>query len=223
MKFSDLSITIDGSIVKQVDNVKFLGLTIDSCITWKPHIDLLCSKVAKTIGILHKIKHFVPQNVLKILYNSLIFSNLSYCNLVWGNTYNCYLNRIYILQKRAIRLITRSDFSIEISDLFKSLNTLSVFNIHKHQLGVFMYKINNNMLPSKFTRLFKLNDTVHNYFTRNSSNYHVVRTNTDIGEKSLVFVGTHFWNKLPPSLKNCCSITIFRSKLKTFLLSPLDI
>ena len=64
--YKDLNITIDGTIVKQVDTVKFLGLLIDSHLTWKPHIDHLCSKISKIIGVLYKIKHFVPPSVLKI-------------------------------------------------------------------------------------------------------------------------------------------------------------
>ena len=217
--YNDLSITIDGSVVKQVNNVKFLGLTIDSRLSWKPHIDLLCSKVAKTIGILHKIKCIVPNNVLKILYNSLILSNISYCNLVWGNTYSCYLNRLYILQKRAIRLITWSDYSSKVGKLFKDLNTLSVFDIYKHQLGSFMYKIYHSILPSKFCSLFNLNNNIHNHFTRHCNDYHLHRITSDINKKSFVFAGTQFWNNLSLSLKDSHSSNVFNKNLKLHLLS----
>ena len=192
--YKDLNITIDGTIVKQVHTVKFLGLLIDSHLTWKPQIDHLCSKISKIIGVLYKIKHFVPPSVLKILYNSLIFCNLSYCNIVWGNTYFTYLNRLFMLQKRAIRLITSSHYSSNTSSLLSELNTLSLYDIYKYQMGSFMYKIYHNSLPPKFCNLFQLNSSFHNHFTRHCNDYHLHSVNSIINKRSFVFTGIQFWN-----------------------------
>ena len=147
-KAPDLSICIDGSIINQSDSVKFLGLLIDPQLTWKHHIDLLCNKISKTIGVLYKIKHLVPRRVLISLYNSLILPNLSYCNVAWGNTFQSYLNRLYILQKRVVRLITSSHYRASTAVLFKELNILIVFDIYEHQMGIFMFKISRQFLPT---------------------------------------------------------------------------
>ena len=217
--FADLDIIIDGSIIKQVDTVKFLGLFVDSRLSWKPHIDHLSTKIAKTIGILHKIKYFVPLTILQTLYFSLIFSSLSYCNLIWGNTFPTYLNRLFILQKRAIRLITSSDYSINVKSLFKNLNTPTLFDIYKHQLGSFMFKVHRNILPINFCKLFELNSNIHGHFTRHCSDYHLPSIKSEINRKSVIFTGTKFWNNLDQSLKNSSSVTSFNKKLKYHLLN----
>ena len=191
-KNTKLNINIDGSTVNQTDCVKFLGLQIDPQLTWKKHIDFLCNKIAKIIGVLYRVKFYLPRSILLLLYNSLIFSTLSYCNIVWGNTFTTYLNRLYILQKKAIRLITSTGYSSNVNKLFNKLNILTVFDIYRHQLGIFMFKINNNMLPAKFCNLFILNSSIHSYSTRNSSNYHLHNINTTIAKKSFIFSGIQF-------------------------------
>ena len=58
--------------------LKYLGILIDSNLSWKCHIDYICQKVSKTIGIIAKLRHFVPRHVLLTLNRSLIFPYLNY-------------------------------------------------------------------------------------------------------------------------------------------------
>ena len=215
----DLSICIDGSIVSQSDSVKFLGLLIDPHLTWKYHTDLLCNKISKTIGVLHKIKHLVPRHTLLSLYNTLILPNLSYCNIAWGNTFPSYLNRLYVLQKRAVRLITSSCHRANTAHLFKELNILNVFDIFKHQMGIFMFKISRELLPPLFQNHFHTNNTVHNYYTRHCENYHLYKVLSSANKKSFVTSGIQLWNNLDPQLKSISSLTLFTKKFKLYLIA----
>ena len=58
--------------------IRYLGILIDSNLSWKFHIDYVCQKVSKTIGIIAKLRHFVPRHVLLTLYRSLILPYISY-------------------------------------------------------------------------------------------------------------------------------------------------
>ena len=69
-----LRIKIDDTPIKQVDSTKYLGITFDSNLTWKSHINELCLKLSKTVGILSKVRHFVNKHILVILS---LCSNLS--------------------------------------------------------------------------------------------------------------------------------------------------
>ena len=218
-KFPDLKICIDGQLVSQTNSVKFLGLNLDPNLNWKNHVNTLCNKIAQTIGILFKIRCFVPQRILINLYHSLILSQLSYCNIVWGNTHPTYLNRLYVLQKKAIRLITSSDYLAHTSPLLKDYKILSLFDIYSFQLGVFMYKICNNLLPPFLCNKFSYNSDIHDHFTRQSKNLHFKSVRCNIQKKSFIHTGTHLWNNLDPTLKDAPSISYFSCKLKTFLLS----
>ena len=73
-----LSISINGNPVEQVTNFNFLGITLDQNITWNNHISKISIKVARVIGIMNKLKHIFPHQILRTLYNSLIHPHLIY-------------------------------------------------------------------------------------------------------------------------------------------------
>ena len=113
--YKDLEINVNGSPIKQTNNIKFLGLLIDPHLSWKDHINHLCNKLSRIVGVLYRVRFQLPSKILLTLYNSLIFSAISYCNIVWGNTFSTYVNKLFILQKRTIRLITSTDYSADLN------------------------------------------------------------------------------------------------------------
>ena len=73
--------------IQQENWVKFLGVLLDCNLSWKYNINELSKKLSRTVGIFHKIRHFVPCDILKTLYYSLFYSFVSYGIAVWGFTY----------------------------------------------------------------------------------------------------------------------------------------
>ena len=84
-RLSTLSDTLEPSIdnvpIEQVASVKSLGIYIDENLdlTWHPHIDKLCKKIASAIGTIKRVKPFVPLFTLLNIYNSLVQSHFDYC------------------------------------------------------------------------------------------------------------------------------------------------
>ena len=64
-------------------------------------------------------KNVLCGNHLRILYNSLVHPYLSYGNLLWGNSYKEYINKLEILQKKAIRCMSKAKYNEHSSPLFK--------------------------------------------------------------------------------------------------------
>ena len=87
---------------------KFLGIIFHENLSWKPRITSICDKVAKVIGILSKSRRYLPSVTLKTLYYSFFLPYINYCNLMWASTYASYLEPLYLLEKKAIRIITFS-------------------------------------------------------------------------------------------------------------------
>ena len=83
-----LSISINGNPVEQVTNFNFLGSTLDQNITWNDHMSKLSRKVARVIGIMNKLKHIFPHQILRTLYNSFIHPHLIYGLYIWGFSQN---------------------------------------------------------------------------------------------------------------------------------------
>ena len=115
---------------------------------------MICKIVSRNIGILSRLRHFIPSHVLLLLYNSLILPHLSYGILLWGNTHKSSINRLFILQKRAVRLISNSLPRSPSQPLFKKLNLLTAPDLYFQNLGLFMFKYTQNLLPRVFETFF---------------------------------------------------------------------
>ena len=134
-------ILLDGCELTRVQEASFLGVTLDQNLTWKQHINKISKKCSRNIGVLNKMKHFLPEKSLQLLYHSLISSHINYGILLWGKANKGYMNKILKIQKKAIRIITNSPYLCHTEPLFEKLNLLNVFDIYKKELGIFMFKL----------------------------------------------------------------------------------
>ena len=131
-----------------MDFTKLLGIYIDEHLCWAHRMDCLSKKTARNVGILSKLKHYLPMYIMNTLYYSLILSHLQYCTLLWAKTYSTCLNKLRrILQKKAIRIITQSHYLAHTDPLFSKLKLLKLDDLYKHQLGIYMYKSTKGLLP----------------------------------------------------------------------------
>ena len=89
--------------------VKYLGIIFDKqSIKLHEHAKTFETKIARSVGILNKLKYFLPSSVLLKLYYSLIHSHFNYGLVVWGSTYPTNLNKLKLFQNKAIRIVTSS-------------------------------------------------------------------------------------------------------------------
>ena len=97
-----------------------------------------------------------------MLYYTLIYPYITYnCNSTWSSTYVSNLNRIYYLQKRAVRAITNSEYRAHTAPLFSKLEILDIFQVNTLDTAKFMFRYHNNLLPPLFRNLFMTNSEVH--------------------------------------------------------------
>ena len=124
----DITLCLDNKSVCQTDSVKYLGVLIDSNLSWKSHIHELSKKIAKTVGILSKLRYYASTDILISVYYALIRSFLIYGIEVRSQTYP-HLKPISTLQKKAIRIITFSETHPRSEPLFKSLNIVKFLDL----------------------------------------------------------------------------------------------
>ena len=105
--------------MENVESAKFLGITIDNIMKFDEHIAEICSKVSKSLGIIYRIRELIPNSCLRNLYFNLIHPYLIYCLPIFGATYNNHLQPLILLQKRAIRTISRAGYFDRTELLFK--------------------------------------------------------------------------------------------------------
>ena len=100
-----VEISFDNSIIALQNSVKYLGITIDSGLKFNLHMKALESKVARSIGVISKLKQVLPTSPLRTLYYSMIHPHLFYGIVIWGSTFKTYLGKLSVLQNKALIIV----------------------------------------------------------------------------------------------------------------------
>ena len=72
-----VTIIINRKAIEQKDYVKYLGILIDSKLSFKQHITAITKKMSRDIAVLCKLRHYVSKRILIMMYHSLIYPFLS--------------------------------------------------------------------------------------------------------------------------------------------------
>ena len=198
-----IQIVASNTLISNINSTKFLGITIDSILSWKVHILDLTSKLNKACYAIRTIKPFMSPNVLKTVYFSYFHSIMSY-GIFWGNSNFC--NNIFKIQNRIIRIITNKSKHDSCWQLFKQLQILTLPSQYIFSLLVFV---------AKHRDLFLSNSDIHNINTRYNDNLHLPTTNLTLVQKGVLYSGSKIYNNLPPHIEG---LKYFKSKLKGFLI-----
>ena len=143
------NLLINGKLIERVTQFNFLGLILESNMSWNMHNNHISLKISKAIGILYRLKTIYPQVVLQTLYNTFILPYFNYCILAWGATISKG-NPLHLLQKKALRLISNSNYIAHTELICKDLRLLKLNDMFSIAIWKFYYKLMNNQLPMYF-------------------------------------------------------------------------
>ena len=91
---NDLDLKLGGSRINRVKGTKTLGVIVDDQLKWKSPLNNIVSKVSKGIGMIRRMKAFVPQETLISVYNAIVLPYFDYCSLVWDTCDNYSLEKL---------------------------------------------------------------------------------------------------------------------------------
>ena len=133
--------------IKLVKEFNFLGITINEYLEVRLEFSH-DQNLSRAVGIMNKLRQIIPMQILKLMYSSMILSQHYFGITAWGFT----CRRAYGLQKKAIKIITKSKFKAHTEPLFRELSLLQCLKLY--------YNITNGRTPAFFLIMFVLNDTV---------------------------------------------------------------
>ena len=201
--------------------MKFLGVLLDETLSWKFHLIELSTKWSRSVGIFYKLRHFVPKELLKTVFYSLFIFFLSYSIVVWGATHEKYLKPVFIFQKKAMRaIITFSGPIAHTPPLFLDLQIfkledilyLHFFFAYECVNGIAQFILGLILLGSlNFINIIPEVPPVVTFFLLEK-----IQCNMAYG--SICFNGVKSWNSTPSDIRNSPSVSIFKIKIKNFLL-----
>ena len=115
---------INNSTIESVRSQKCLGVDLDNRLTFDIHIENICKKICSGIGVIKRIKPFVPMCSLTRLYKALIKPYFDYCSPLWNTSGKVLKDKLQVLQNRAARIITGARFDTNSVEFLRACNGL---------------------------------------------------------------------------------------------------
>ena len=188
-------VSLNGKTIKCVNKIKYLGMWIDEKISWNEHINYVSTTISANIGLLYRSKYFLDQYTRMLLYNSLILPHLNYCAIVWAHTFPTYMEKIEILQKRAVRTIDDAHRLAHSDPIFKKLKLLKVKQLAKQQMILLIHiSITNNLRPA-IKELFTLEEQRERN-TRRIPHLSEPFTTKLYKTRTVAWMGPRLWNTI---------------------------
>ena len=212
----DNQVYIDNTPVTKVKACKYLGIYIDENLSWNRQTEFLKSKVVKNVYLLKRIRPFITEQTASLFFKSVIQAHFDYCSVVWGNTNKTNLDKLQILQNRALRAV------LKVKNLFPTNSLYSVLKLDrlhvrrsKHFAQV-MYQCVHHIGPPYLNELFTLRQS--HYSTRSGdSQLNMTRPKTDYGKRRFAYQGALLWNSLVRNTPPNISLDTFKKHLHNLI------
>ena len=213
-----LSIQFKNKHLKRVNSCKFLGLTINEHLSWKPHMQWLLQKLRSSYHVINKVKQYLDKSSLLTLYHSLINSYVQYCVISWCHGNASMIQKLQKVSTKAINLINTKQKN---SNDFQQHNLLTVQQSKQLEIAKFMHKYFNKSLPLAFSNIFDSNFLSENATlrTRSKSKLYPQYCRIKLTQQTLKFRGPMLWNKLPVALKDIKSLPRFIKCIKEYIIN----
>lgn len=215
------TLEIGQSVINRVDKFKYLGLQIDSDISWKSHVDMIAANIAPYVGLLKQIRPFVKQNIALQIYFAHIHSRLIYCLPVWSSCTLEQKNRLQRLQNKAIKVITKKPRLTPSSELYDE-KFLSFLQLCDYESIFFIHKVKSGLIKSDIT--LSVNENTTNRKTRQSELLRPPQFMTVQSQSSLFYRGVNLYNQFHISKSNKSnveSLSTLKSSIKRFVVHNL--
>ena len=230
--------------LQQKDHVKYLGVLLDQHLSWKYQIKSVALKVSRGLGIIAKLKQFLKDNLIRTIYFSVVYSHLYYGIQAWGSADPTTLNKLEILQNKAVRILSGVQYfqiygqepgPLPSSDpLYKKLEILKIPDIYELSISNFVFSTLTSDNPAIFDDWFRYDHEVHDHTTRSSANVirenyfdvgyvqpsftlHTKGANNDYGRKMIQVSGPLILNRIPEDIQKAGTIFTFKKHLKNHI------
>ena len=208
----NFNIKFGSQFIEKTDQIKYLGVIIDSKLNWKPHIDYIKKKISSGCWALYKLKNFLNKQILKQIYYGLIHQRLQYCVSCWGGgSTKSDLNKLEVLQRKAMRNIDKTHYMASTSIIFKKYKILKLKDIYDFQISKIMFKIDRKSWLGKFD-LMKVNQ-IHSYNTRAAHSGNFYMEANKVANSSITKIGPKLWYSIPSDIKKL-NFKLFKQTIK---------
>ena len=215
-----VALTINNSPLIEKDSIKYLGVLIDKNLTWKQQIKQVNIKISKGIGILAKMRHYVPSTIIRNLYFAFIAPFINYGLINWGSATASSLKSVHRNVNKALRIMNFDNYTASSKPIFQKFGILNFEDSFKLECAKFMYDISKGNSIDFLSELFEKTTERHSYQTRQATTdkFAIPLTKTNLKKRFITFQGTKIWNNIPFDIRNKPSKTTFQRHFRKWLI-----
>ena len=210
-------ICINHHVIEKKYDTKFLGLQLDSKLNWNQHVINVKNKLNKYNSIIFLTRNKLTTQSLKLIYNSLIYTSLTYAIVVWGKLTQRHTKTLTTAQKKIVRTILYRNRYHHTNGDFYNLGFLKFAEILKYFASIFTFKsLNNFSYPIDY---FHTAEQTHQLDLRNSTNLRPAFAYSNQGKRSPLVYCCSALNDIPTDSINEHSVASFKSAIRQHFLN----
>ena len=214
---SDPEFSFKGEVIKPAHACHYLGVQIDSNLTFENHLNLVLSKMANAIRSLYLVRIQIPLKIRTDVFKSVVLSHLSFSGVFLQTLTVKNINRINRQINWGIEVCYfRQNFDHSIDLLIKD----RILPAELFMSKVSLMKLQTDIRQWEKSENYKMFSSRHNARQNKRTNQIILKkkTKTKWSNKSLILKSVQKWNKLPPSIRTFNSKTCFKNVLTEFFL-----
>ena len=172
-------------------------------MSWDDHVNYLSSNISKRIGVISRVKYYLPSKTVNTLAQAVVFPHFDYCSSVWSNISLYHINELQILQNRLARSLLSADIRTPVNKMMKDLDWDKLTCRWKQQLLIQAFKCLKQIALVCISSNFIFTSSTHLKCTRSQSQNSLVLPTwkTISGKRTFHYRASVLWNSLPPKLR----------------------
>ena len=209
-RMESVLVWLDGHSIPRVEQIKFLGLNLDSTLNWEKHISSMGSRLSSLCGLVRRLRDTVSIDSIRLLYFGQIQSIINYGIIFWGSSRVAM--DIFRMQKSIIRCIFKLHPRTSCRPYFLRFGILTVPSLYFKALVMFVKK-NRHYFPTNGSHYAE--DMV--MLTRHRDDLRIPLHNSSFYERGPYYRALKAFGLLPANIKQMGNDNIFKRSLNQWL------
>ncbi|CAH2005356.1 unnamed protein product [Acanthoscelides obtectus] len=179
--------------LKEVNEIKYLGVVVDKHLKWDRHVLYLSKKIRFFIHKFYALRNILNIKLLLMIYKALVVPLLVYGIIVWGGMYGSNLGQLKVVQNHIVRIILKKPRLYPTMQLYsQEINNIKILYI----LAVCSFVHASKKLNTNYVS--------HNYMTRANTthNLNVPQSRRDLNLRFVTYLAPKFYNLIPANIRN---------------------
>ena len=150
----NLEIQVSSCLIRNADSVKLLGIHLNNDLNFDYHVIQLCKKASKELHALARIAKYIDINKRRMLMKAFVFSQFSYCPLIWMFHSRKMEQRITSIHKRALKLVYQDSTDLTFQELLAKDKSVSVHQENLQLQATEIFKSKTGTSPEQMNSIF---------------------------------------------------------------------